>query len=70
MKYFVYYNDDYPDNGGIGIADFDTKENAIAFIEGRMKGDNDRYLNCYTLIYGDELKLKAVEVVSKIEVES
>lgn len=67
MEYFVVYMDDYADNGGFGLESFESKEDAIAFIEQRMAQDCDRKLPNYTLIEGKILPLKAVEVVTKIQ---
>ena len=67
MKYFVEYNDDYADNGGIGLEQFDEKQQALEFVEKRMKQDSSRTLSNYTLIKGEDIQMKAVEVVTKIE---
>ena len=67
MKYFVEYNDDYADNGGVGVEQFDEKKEALEFIEKRMEQDSSRTLSNYTLIRGEVIQMKAVEVVTKIE---
>jgi hypothetical protein len=63
MNYYVYYYDDYAENGGIGLEVFEEKDEALQFIEDRMKQDRGRKLEDYKLLYGRELKLKAVETV-------
>lgn len=66
MKYFVEYSDDYADNGGQGVDMFDTKQEALDFIQKRITERSSK-LSCYTLIYGKILELKSVDVVTKIE---
>jgi len=68
MKYFVYYSDDYPDNGGVGLEWFDTEQLALNFIEQRMQGNPERELSHYKLIKGKRLKLKAAQVIAKVVV--
>lgn len=36
VRYFVYYCDDYADNGGVGFEGFETREDALKFINGRV----------------------------------
>ena len=67
LKYFIEYNDDYADNGGVGIEQFDDKNKALEFVETRMKQNSTRKLSDYTLIKGEVIPMKAVEVVLKIE---
>lgn len=69
MKYFVHYDDDYPDNGGIGIEECDSKSEATKFIEDRISADPiHRSLDKYTLIYGFKKEIKAVESVVRIKI--
>lgn len=70
MNYYVYYYDDYPENGGVGLEVFEEKDKALQFIENRLKQDCERKLEGYKLLYGKELKLKAVETVTKITNET
>ena len=67
MKYFVFYDDDYPDNDGVGLVCYEKKEDALAFVTGRMAQNTKRCLNDYTLIHGDTMPMKAVNVITKIE---
>ena len=69
MAYFIFYNDDYPDNGGVGLHKEDTEYKAISFIENRI-ADNptERKISMYTLIEGRELSIEEVEVVKKIKI--
>lgn len=69
MKYFVYYDDDYPDNGGIGIEECASKSEVTKFIEDRISADPiHRSLDKYTLIYGFKKKMKTVKSVVRIKV--
>jgi hypothetical protein len=67
LKYFVEYNDDYYENGGHGVEIFETKQIALDFIENRISKDINRKLDNYTLIYGQIIELKSVNVVTKID---
>jgi len=69
MAYFIFYEDDYPDNGGVGLHKEDTEYKAILFIENRI-ADNptERKISMYTLIEGRELSIEEVEVVKKIKI--
>jgi hypothetical protein len=69
-KYFVYYADDYYDNGGVGLEKFDIKAEALAFIERRLKLHQEPRLDKYTLIEGEQLELKPVETVTKLTAEA
>lgn len=70
MKYYVYYSDGYSGDGDVGLAEFETKEQALGYIGGRAEShgitDPSEY---YTLIEGSSLALKTVKVVTKVEVE-
>ena len=69
MKYFVYYDDDYPDDGGIGIEECDSTSAATKFIEDRISADPiHRTLDKYTLIYGFKKEIKAVKSVVRIKI--
>jgi hypothetical protein len=71
--YFVYYEDDYPEMGGVGFKRFVDKQSALSFIEKRLKGERRHHennpLDCYTLIKGKAVNLKAIETITKIDVE-
>lgn len=66
--FFVYYSDDYYEMGGVGLESFDEEEKALSFIKERMTNKKSD-LKDYTLIKGEPLKLKAVEVITEIAVE-
>ena len=68
MKYYVYYSDDYADNGGMGFEEFNEKDEALSFIQSRFS--HDPKLSDYRLIKGSELNLRAVETVTKIAADS
>lgn len=66
-KWFVYYNDeDY------GFESFETQDAALAFITTRLaiheSADHDKCLMHYKLFYGSELKIGAVERITKIAI--
>lgn len=67
MRFFVYYQDDYYENGGIGLSCHEDKESALAFIHERLSLNKTNTLDHYTLIEGKMLTLKAVEYVTKVE---
>jgi len=69
MTYFVYYNDDYYENGGVGLEQVNNSEAACAFIEKRI-GQNpaERDLSDYILIRGEELNIEKYEAVTKVKV--
>lgn len=69
MKYFVYYEDDYPDNGGRGMEDFGMPEDVAEFIEERLaQSPDERKLTDYTVIYGRELTIEAIKTAIKVRV--
>ena len=65
-KWYVFFNDGYPEDGFVGMDSFEHKEKAIEFIEQRIKQNAYADLSMYTLIYGKEIQMKAVEKVTKI----
>ncbi len=67
-KYYVFYEDDYPDNDGVGMKSFTTLQPALDFIVERMKLSTKRTLNDYTLIEGKKLEVKAVDIVKSLRV--
>ncbi len=68
-RYFVYYHDDYCGNGGHGLKDFDSEENALEFIDKRMSLQDDPDIADYLLIQGKELKIEPHTVVTKTRVK-
>lgn len=74
QKYYVAYEDDYPENGGVGFEEFETEAEALQFISLRLRlraphAQKKRTLDDYDLIKGVKLPLKKVEVVVKVEVD-
>ena len=72
MNFFVFYNDDYADNGGVGFAEFATAEQAEAFIAKRMKLNDDPPNNIemkeqYTVVRGRKMDLKIVSVIDVVK---
>lgn len=73
MTIYVYYEDDYADNGGIGLSEFNqtegAMEHALLFIEERMKSHPKATIENYRMILGKELPLEAAQVVTKVRVK-
>jgi len=70
MSFFVYYDDDYADNGGRGLERFENRATAEAFITKRIGADPDeRSIENYKVIEGEELGFGIVEVVKKIKID-
>lgn len=68
--WYVFYEDDWCDNGGVGLEKFEELPGALAFIEKRMAAEpGERPLDRYTLIEGHEAPLKPLTVVTKITTE-
>ena len=67
MEWFVFYNDDYPDNGGVGFHKCDSAQVAQRFIQNRMSEDPKyRTLDKYTVVEGEEHELIAIVQVTKV----
>ena len=70
--YYVYYQDDFLDRGGIGICSFVTKKEVTEFIEERMKKVGRRGgfpdINKYLVIQGKKAELKTVQVISQMKI--
>lgn len=64
--FLVYYYDDYPDNGGVGLHKSETCAEAIAFIETRMREDKNRKLDDYQLFQAFKMRLEAIEQVTRV----
>lgn len=73
MKHYVFFNDDYANCGGIGLKEYETKQEAIKFIEKRLElnldGPFERSINNYTVIYGKKAVLETVSVATKVKIE-
>lgn len=69
MKHFVYYDDDYPDNGGVGFKEFESKRKVIEFIEKRIgESPMTRSIDNYIVIVGAIKKIEAVETVLHVKI--
>ena len=72
MEYFVYFEDDYHGNGGVGLASFESQDGALAFIQGRLSDPNTsrkRTIDNYIVVRGERLNLEAVEYVSRVAIK-
>jgi len=66
-EWFVFYHDDYPDNGGIGMKRFATAKEAARYIECRIAEDPiSRTMDKYTVIEGKEHETMAVKYATKV----
>lgn len=70
MPLFVYYEDDYADNGGMGLQEFDNVQEAQAFIEKRLGFDGCRKktIDDYKVIEGRRLKVEPKVVVKSVRI--
>lgn len=67
---FVYYTDDYWENGGVDLKAFRTREEAENFIISRIQAKDtsrERTIEDYTVIIGEQIEIEVVETVSKIK---
>lgn len=69
MKFYVYYNDDFYEMGGVDLMTFPTERSALDFINDRLSQNSKRTLANYVLIKGEEAKFKVVEFVTKLETD-
>jgi hypothetical protein len=66
-KFFLFYSYDYAENGGVGFDQFDTKQEALQFINDVLKVTKDDVpLGAWRLIEGRELSLRTVERITEI----
>ena len=66
-KFFLFYSYDYYENGGVGFESFDSKQEALQFINDRLKATNEVVtLSDWRLVQGQELSLKAVERITEV----
>lgn len=70
MKYFVFYEDGWAEDGDVGINVFDSEDEAVLYIEKRMGCDISRRIDQYKLIRGEIIDLEPVEIVTKIRAKS
>jgi hypothetical protein len=69
---YVYHEDDYYDNGGVGLEKFETRQLAADWITERMKLQAQRVAGGvarYTVIDGTELHIVPKRVVEVIELQ-
>ena len=68
---FVYYQDDYYENNGVGIDEFESDASAVAFIEGRMKAAAAHGkvpdLKLYTVIRGCKAEIVQIERITSVQ---
>jgi len=65
--FFVYYQDDYCENGGHGIKSFKHKKDASNFVIGRMQEAENFSIKDYIVIEGEKLEIEVIEKVKDIE---
>jgi hypothetical protein len=68
-KIFVYYNDGYYNDGGVGLGQFDHQEEAEAFILKRLNAGPERTLNNYIVIEGLQRLPRIAEVAMVIRLD-
>lgn len=69
-KWYVFYDDDYCEDGGMGFKGFDNSELALRFIEERMiDRDEEADISEYRLIEGVERRIVPYQQITKITVE-
>ena len=69
MEYFVFYKDDYYENGGVDLRRFKNLGLACQFIEERIKQNpEERDVSDYILIRGEELTIEIYKSVDKIKI--
>lgn len=67
MAYFVYFNDDYCENGGVGLKEVTSPADVETFITDRMAQDPKRKIDMYTVIEGNKRSIRPIEVVTKVQ---
>jgi hypothetical protein len=68
MKFFLFYDYDYYENGGVGFESFDTKQEALQFINDRLKTTDESVpLSAWKLIKGQQLDLEVVERITEVK---
>lgn len=65
-RFFVYYTDDYAEMGGVGLEYFEKLQDALDWIEARMKGKAEPSLDNYRLIEGEVVEIEPAEVIVKL----
>jgi len=67
--FFVYYDDDYPENGGVGFEKFETEKLLFEFIAKRIKEDPTRELTNYTVVKGDAYILEGIQYATSFKLK-
>ena len=71
-NWLVFWEDDSWENGGIGLKVFNHKEDALNFIEKRLKAPDQwkqRNLDMYTLIRGSIIELTVIHQIIKVGIK-
>ena len=66
-KIFVYYDDGYYEEDGVGFQEFNSQKEAADFIAGRMAKAAKPNINQYTVIEGKKLRILQIEYATKLE---
>ena len=69
MQVFVYYHDDYADNGGVGIERFASRDEAASFITQRLARVQNPDTKRYTVIEGRVLTVNPVTFATRVNLE-
>lgn len=67
-KWFVFYDDDYPGNGGIGLSKFDSQQEAEEFIKSRMAERDKPDISNYTVIEGVQKNVVEISRVTEVRI--
>jgi len=65
--YFVYREDEFYENDGVGLEVFSSTDDALEYIQQRIAAPHtQRTVKNYRLIRGEELTLYPVEVTTRV----
>ena len=68
MNFFLFYDYGHWENGEVGFESFDTKQEALQFINDRLKATNESVpLSAWKLIKGQQLDLEVVERITEVK---
>ena len=66
--FYIYFDDGYYENGDVGFKDgLETEDEVTEFIENRLSEDSNRSIDCYTVIQGNEIKIKSVKQTVRVQ---
>ena len=68
MKYFVFCNDFFSGDHCAEMRGFDNIEEAVLFINNRIRGSDHGDVADYRIVKGHEMRLSAVEIVKSVKV--